>query len=947
MSESGSGRKRRWSFSIPEEKALTELGPYEIVGPLGKGSQGEVYRAKDPSFGREVALKVLRARTATAQARFQREAEATAALDHPGIVRIHASGQEGDLSYVVYELIEGARTLEDAFAERPAPAQVGAWILEAARALGAAHAAGIVHRDLKPGNLLLDAEGKLRVADFGLAQTAEGSSLTASHAAVGTPLYMSPEQIRGAGETGPPADVWGLGVVLYQGLCGELPFQATTMAALAGQVLHGELVPPRARAPETPSALEAVCLRCLERAPGDRYADGAALAASLEDALSASEEARSSWLPGALGALVTILLGVALATHLPSPGGPGAQPLAPADPLVFAKALRAEDWDLASQQADRARHPELWRLRLAAERAASPSELETRFEAAFAPELRGSTRASAIAALCSARSAYLRGEQVLPALRGVQDPPPWLRVAQAEVLLGAGRPHEARDLMAELGSAAALGEEPALSWCDARALRGALDALCSRPLPGTAERPIDWSELPRSWRVAGARWLRAEARHLLEWSLRAEEHPHLALAERDPRPQAGALQERAARLSRHAEDPFLRALLDPLSLAEAEARLPGELPEGSLAALAARRGAARALASPGAPPADLRRWATLLERVRLPPAPERDLWGARTRDRGAQAWVAGRFALALGEVERARVALERSDPLGHHPGVAADALRVAERRGDAAAIGRARERLKRLRGSRREEAQERIQAIRRHNREGPPPAAQLDATLALDPLNRDTDFARVVADFHLGKGAAEDLIRVSERWLFYGSDLHRQFFERCVTLAAVARLSRPMLPLLREQATPLGRWILDALEGEAEGISPEAARALLDRMPDRLAAPGALAPRLTRAFLAIRAGSLGCAEAELDWVLRISPRHSLARFYRMLLLAKRKARPELVRLELDAAIREGFHTQRILTWSPALYPELGAYPSDAGAPLGRTLRAWGWKPRKR
>jgi len=937
-----SGRKRRWSFSLPEEKELTQLGPYEILGTLGKGNQGEVYRARDSTLDREVALKVLRARTATAQARFQREAEATAALDHPGIVRVHASGREDDLSYVVYELIEGAQTLGEAFAENPPPERVAGWILEAAQALGAAHAAGIVHRDLKPGNLLLDGEGKVRVADFGLAQTAEGSSLTATQAAVGTPRYMSPEQIRGGGETGPPADVWGLGVVLYEGLCGELPFQAETLAALTEEVLRANPEPPSARAPGVPAALEAVCLRCLRRDPGERYPDGAALAASLVDALRSPAQAPRSPL-GSAALVVTgcLLLAAGLAVSLPGPRTTPAQtsPSAAADPLAFQRALQARDWRRAERLAEASRERQAWRLRLTAERAASRESLQVAFEAAFPPALRRSTRAQEVAALCSARAAFLRGEPVLPWLQATEGDAPWRRVARAEALLFAERPHEARDVLAALDPVAEsgpLGTDPLGTWCDAADLRAALDEVCSENLAG------DWGARPPLWRAAAAGWSRGEARHLLRWVLRRDELAHLPQAAEDPTPRVRALLANAARLWPSEEDALLAGALGALELERAEA-LAESRPQG-LAALALRRGAAAALARPEAPPPEVsQRWAALLERVR--PEPGEDPWGVQARSQSARSWIEGRLALASGQPALALAAFERADPAGHHPGVAADRLRAAEEVGER--VEEAREQLAILKGSHREEANSRIRALRHRYREGPAPAALLDEALALDPLNRETHHARVVANFQLGKGSAEDLICSAERWLFYDCFLHRQFFERCVSSAVTARLGRTMLPLLQERATPLGRWILDGLEGEASGLAPEGAQDLLDRAPDLSQAPGSLAPRLTRAFLAIRAGRLGTAEADLAWVLRIAPNHGLAHFYRCLLLGKRGARSEEVCYELALALTHGFQSFRLPTWSPRAYPELEGYPTDAASPLGRTLRTRGWKPRAR
>jgi len=263
------------------------LGDYELLEELGRGGMGVVYRARQISLNREVAVKmILRGQLASAadHERFYAEAQATARLDHPGIVPVYEVGELEGHPYFNMKFVEG-RTLSALLAEGPLPPRQAAELLAAvARAIHYAHRQGVLHRDVKPSNVLLDDDGKPHVTDFGLAKLmSDPVSLTRSGAVLGTPAYMAPEQAAGArGKVGPTSDVYSLGVILYHMLTGRPPFQAASPVDTVLLVLEQDPLPPRMLNPKTDRDLEMIALRCLQKPTDLRYQSAAGLADDLE-----------------------------------------------------------------------------------------------------------------------------------------------------------------------------------------------------------------------------------------------------------------------------------------------------------------------------------------------------------------------------------------------------------------------------------------------------------------------------------------------------------------------------------------------------------------------------------------------------------------------------------------------------------------------------------------
>jgi serine/threonine-protein kinase len=274
------------TVAVPHCADLPQVPGYRVEAVLGCGGMGVVYRAWHLRLRRAVALKMLLAGPCARPeelARFQREAEAVAALSHPNIVQIHDVGDVDGRPYFTMELVEGGN-LADRIQGVPQPAQkAAALVATLAEAIHAAHESGIVHRDLKPANILLTTDGTPMVTDFGLARRLEGNGgLTLSGVPMGTPSYMAPEQARGEKRAiGPATDVYALGAILYELLTGRPPFRAESATATLQQVVANEPVPPARLNPRVPRDLETICLKCLNKEPPKRYASAQALAEDL------------------------------------------------------------------------------------------------------------------------------------------------------------------------------------------------------------------------------------------------------------------------------------------------------------------------------------------------------------------------------------------------------------------------------------------------------------------------------------------------------------------------------------------------------------------------------------------------------------------------------------------------------------------------------------------
>jgi eukaryotic-like serine/threonine-protein kinase len=272
--------------SGPQSTDLPHVPGYRVEALLGHGGMGVVYRVWHLRLNRAVALKMLLAgpcaRTEELE-RFQREAEAVAALGHPNIVQVHDVGDVDGRPYFTMELVEGG-TLADRIEGVPQPAhQAAALMATLAEAIHAVHQSGNVHRDLKPSNILLTRDGTPKVTDFGLARRLEGGGgLTLSGIPMGTPSYMAPEQARGRkGAIGPATDVYALGAILYELLTGRPPFRAESATATLQQVVADEPVPPTRLNPRVPRDLQTICLKCLHKELARRYASAEALAEDL------------------------------------------------------------------------------------------------------------------------------------------------------------------------------------------------------------------------------------------------------------------------------------------------------------------------------------------------------------------------------------------------------------------------------------------------------------------------------------------------------------------------------------------------------------------------------------------------------------------------------------------------------------------------------------------
>jgi WD40 repeat protein len=265
--------------------ALPLVPGFDVLGLLGEGGMGVVYKARQNGLNRLVALKMIRggalARPEDVN-RFRAEAEAVARLQHPNIVQIFEIGERAGLPYFALEYVDGG-CLDRKIAGRPQPPRYAAALVQAlARAVHAAHQQGVVHRDLKPANVLLTSRGTPKITDFGLAKLEEDRGQTRTGAIMGTPSYMAPEQASGNPRAvGPAVDVYALGAILYELLTGRPPFRGANPLETLEQVRRQDPVPPRRLQLDVPVDLETICLKCLAKEPPQRYASAEELADEL------------------------------------------------------------------------------------------------------------------------------------------------------------------------------------------------------------------------------------------------------------------------------------------------------------------------------------------------------------------------------------------------------------------------------------------------------------------------------------------------------------------------------------------------------------------------------------------------------------------------------------------------------------------------------------------
>ena len=275
-----------------------QIGAYLVRRLLGHGGMSHVYLAQDVRLGRDVALKVLDERLAGQagfRERFLREARVAAALDHPHIVPLYDVGEYPQL-YLVMPFVAGG-SIQQLLPRAPLPlAEVANYGCQVADALGYAHRVGVIHRDVKPANVLIHADGRVMLSDFGLAKIWDGAPRSPRRRPdAGTPEYMAPEQIRGQSDT--RTDLYALGVVLYLLLTGRSPFQGTNGEAVMAAQVGQRPISPRSLNPRLSAAMEAVVLRALAKHPGERFQTAAEMSAALLGALVVSDARGAHALP--------------------------------------------------------------------------------------------------------------------------------------------------------------------------------------------------------------------------------------------------------------------------------------------------------------------------------------------------------------------------------------------------------------------------------------------------------------------------------------------------------------------------------------------------------------------------------------------------------------------------------------------------------------------------
>lgn len=280
--------RARQPTSLVERLAMA-LGPdYTVLGELGRGGFAVVYAVRDTRLGRYLAVKVMRPEfvaAPTVRERFLREARFVAQLDHPNILRVVFAGEGAGLSYFAMHRVRGESLRERLDRERPLPvAEAVRIFVGVARGLAYAHAHGVVHRDVKPGNVMLTADGRVLLLDFGIAKglAADSASLSLTGAVIGTPEYMSPEQASGNRGVDHRSDLYSLGVVTFEALTGTLPFEGDTFGAVLARQISEPAPDLRTRRPDIPDQVALAIARCLVKDPSGRWQSAAEAADALQ-----------------------------------------------------------------------------------------------------------------------------------------------------------------------------------------------------------------------------------------------------------------------------------------------------------------------------------------------------------------------------------------------------------------------------------------------------------------------------------------------------------------------------------------------------------------------------------------------------------------------------------------------------------------------------------------